>query len=240
MIPKIIHYCWFGNGPKGKKEIKCIESWKKFCPDYKIIEWNESNIDISSNDYIKEAYANKKYAFVTDYVRLYAMYNYGGIYMDTDVEIIKPIDDFLLDKAFSGFESSGLIPTGIMASEKGFKLYKEFLDYYTDKHFVKENGTLDMTTNVTIMTNILEKYGLVLNNCKQTINEWTLYPSDYFCPLDNSTGKLNITSNTCTIHWFAKSWVSKKDKNISRVTKVFHRIFGENCFNWLNKILKRK
>lgn len=240
MIPKIIHYCWFGRGKMPEKAVKCIESWKKYCKDYEIIEWNEDNFDINQNSYVKEAYEQRKFAFVTDYVRLYAMFNYGGIYMDTDVELLKPIDVFLDNKAFSGFESSNFIPTGIMASEKGFPLYKEFLDYYSDRHFVDTNGTLDMTTNVTIMTRIADKHGLIHNGKTQVIDGWTLYPSDYFCPLNDATGKLETTENTVAIHWFAKSWVSPVDRRISKVTKVCHRIFGEHCFDMVKKILRRR
>mgnify|MGYP003292418241 CR=1 FL=1 len=239
MIPKIIHFCWFGRGKMPEKAEACIESWKKFCPDYEIVEWNEDNFDINSNTYVKEAYENRKYAFVTDYVRLYAMYNYGGIYMDTDVEVLKSLDEFLDNVAFSGFESSQYIPTGIMASEKGFPLYKEFLDYYTDRYFVKPDGSLDTTTNVLIMSNIAEKHGLVRDGSMQILDGWKLYPSDYFCPLNDMTGKLEITQNTAVIHWFAKSWVSERDRRISKITKVFHKIFGEHCFDWLKKIIKR-
>ena len=239
MIPKIIHYCWFGRGNMPKKALNCIESWKKYLPEYEYIRWDEDSFDITSNPYVQEAYENKKYAFVTDYVRLYAMYYYGGVYMDTDVEVLKPLDAFLDNHAFSGFESSQLIPTGIMASEKGFHLYKEFLDYYKDRHFIKEDGTFDMTTNVIIMTNIADQHGLVHNGELQIVDGWVLYPSDYFCPLNDATGKLEITDNTAVIHWFAKSWVSPRDRRISKITKHFHRLFGDNCFNGIKKIIKR-
>lgn len=239
MIPKKIHYCWFGHGKLPEKAEKCIASWKKYCPDYEIIEWNEDNFDINSNLYVKEAYENRKFAFVTDYVRLYVMYNYGGIYMDTDVELIKTLDEFLDAAAFSGFESSNFIPTGIMASEKGFSLYKEFLDYYTERHFIKENGLPDMTTNVIVMTEISGKYGLIRNGQFQIIDGWKLYPSDFFCPLNDATGELEITENTVAIHWFAKSWVSPMDRRISKITKICHRFWGEHCFDLIKKVLRR-
>ena len=138
MIPKIIHYCWFGGKPLPELACLCIESWKKFLPEYRIIRWDEESFDINSNTYVKEAYENKKYAFVTDYVRLYALYTHGGIYMDTDVEVRRPLDQFLQHQAFSGFESYHDIPTGIMASEKGFQGIKDQLDYYNNRHFVKD------------------------------------------------------------------------------------------------------
>lgn len=111
MIPKIIHYCWFGRGKMPKLALKCLKSWNKYCSDYKVICWNEDNFDINSNQYVKEAYESRKYAFVSDYVRLYALYNYGGVYMDTDVEVIKNIDKFLAEKAFTGFESETYVTT---------------------------------------------------------------------------------------------------------------------------------
>lgn len=229
MIPKKIHYCWFGGNEKSKLAIKCLESWKKYCPDYEIIEWNEDNFDITTNKYVYEAYQSKKYAFVTDYVRLYVMYNHGGIYMDTDVEVIKPLDEFLIHKAFSGFELPEYVPTGIMASERGFNLFAEFLNYYKDRTFLKIDGTYDMTTNVVIITNILEKYGLKKNGSLQTVEGFTLYPREYFCPLDNETGKLNKTGNTATIHWFSKSWMDSKIRLRSKITRIIHRVLGKKA-----------
>lgn len=238
MIPKRIHYCWFGGNEKPALIQKCINSWKKYLPDYEIIEWNEDTFDVEQNQYVKEAYTNKKYAFVTDYVRLFVMYTYGGIYMDTDVEVVKSLDPFLDNNAFSGFETPQWIPTGIMACEKGFPLFKEFLDYYSDRRFVMPDGTLDMTTNVEIMTSIVTKYGYIPNGEFQIIEGFAIYPKDYFCPLDDSTGKLEKTNNTATIHWFAKSWTEPGIRFRSKITKIFHRIFGVNCFCWAKKILK--
>ena len=206
-----------------------IESWKKYCPDYEIIEWNEKNFDLSCNAYIKEAYDAKKWAFITDYVRLYVMYTYGGIYMDTDVEVLKSLDPFLKHKAFSGFESSNNIPTGIMASEKGFELYKEFLDYYKDKHFIKKDGTYDTTTNVAIMTNICKKYGLKQDNSLQEIKGWTLYPSDYFCPKDYKDGVIKKTNNTVVIHHFSGSWLTQKDQKRRELLRKLNRKYGNKA-----------
>ena len=236
MIPKKIHYCWFGNGEKPELAIKCIESWKTHCPDYELVEWNEQSFDIDSAPlYVRQAYENKKWAFITDYVRLYAMVNYGGVYMDTDVEVIENIDEFLDNRAFSVFEDGVNIPTGIMASEKDFPLFKKLLDYYDDVSFVNEDGTLNTVTNVTIITGICEKNGLIKNNKFQIIDGFALYPKDYFCPIDYETGKLIKTQNTFTIHWFAGSWRSKEEqeqmrkwRKMKKFDKIIHlpnRIF---------------
>lgn len=210
MIPKTIHYCWFGRNPKPKLAEDCIRSWQKYCPDYEIIEWNEDNFDINSNVYVKEAYESKKWAFVTDVVRLYALCNYGGIYMDTDVEVIKPLDRFLEHTAFSGFEDLTNIPTGIMAAEKGHPLFQELLAHYENRHFLI-HGEPDLTTNVETITNMLTPKGFVPNNQYQEIAGFALYPYDYFCPCDVHTMKVTVTENSYTIHHFAGSWLPKKE-----------------------------
>lgn len=237
MIPKTIHYCWFGGNSLSPLAKKCIESWRKHCPDYKIIEWNESNFDINCNTFVKQAYENKKYAFVSDYARLYVMYNYGGIYMDTDVEVVRPLDEFLVHKAFSGFEREIYIPTGIMASEKEFPLFKKLLDYYKDRNFVKEDGTLDTITNSVIITNILKNMGFCADNSFQTIENLALYPTDYFCPLNGATGKLSITKNTATIHWFSNTWASPGRRVVSRISRIGKRFLGEKRINNLKKFI---
>lgn len=210
MIPKIIHYCWFGGNPLPKAAEDCIRSWKKYCPDYEIMEWNESNFDINSNLYTKQAYESRKWAFVTDVVRLYALYHYGGIYMDTDVEVIKPLDRFLTHSAFSGFEDPANIPTGIMAAEKGHPLFKKLVEHYDTRPFLV-NGEPDLTTNVTTITNLLLPEGFIPNNSYQEVAGLSLYPYDYFCPRDIHTMKLVVTENSYTIHHFAGSWLPKED-----------------------------
>lgn len=212
MIPKIIHYCWFGGKPLPELAQKCIDSWKKYCPDYEIKRWDETNFDLNYNDYVREAYEAKKWAFVTDVVRLYALVNYGGIYMDTDVEVLKPLDEFLKYEAFSGFQTEKDIPTGIMASKKDHELFIELLEEYIGAHFLKPDNTYDETTNVIRITNTCLKYGFVPNNQLQTIKGFTLFPKDYFCSKDYRTRITTITENTYTIHHFDGSWLSDEDK----------------------------
>lgn len=219
MIPKIIHYCWFGGKQLPKLAIRCLESWRKYCPDYEIIEWNENNFDITATTYTREAFEAKKWAFISDYVRLYVLSRYGGIYMDTDVEVIKPLEPFLELEGFSGFELPDRIPTGLMASEKGQPLISEFLTLYDDKHFII-NGTMDLTTNVEIMTNCARSKGLKLNNQLQVVDGYTFYPQEFFCPKNNRTLELTLTDNTVTIHHFNGSWTTGKTKATRMIKKV--------------------
>ena len=233
MIPKVIHYCWFGRGQMPELAQRCINSWKKYLPEYEIKEWNEDNFDLNLYPYTREAYDNRKFAFVTDVVRMYALYHEGGIYMDTDVEVLKSLDPFLRHHAFSGFENDINIPTGIMASEKGGKWAKDNLDYYVDRHFVKEDGCLDLTTNVTTITNYMLPLGLRQDNTYQDFpNLITFYPKDYFCPKDSETKQLNLTDNTVTIHHFDGSWLSKSVK----MKKKIAAFIGPRMTLWIVKI----
>lgn len=236
MIPKIIHYCWFGRGQMPALAIKCIESWKKYLPQYEIKEWNEDNFDLDMYPYVREAYDNRKFAFVTDVVRLYALYKEGGIYMDTDVEVLKSLDPYLHHAAFSGFEDDVHIPTGIMASEKGGKWVKENLVYYDNRHFIKEDGTMDLTTNVITLTNYMLLLGLKQDNSYQDFPGLiTLYPKDYFCPKSYDDGKIYLTDRTVTIHHFAGSWVPKEGK----LPFFVRKLLGEKVLIFLIRIKKK-
>lgn len=207
---------------------KCIESWKKYLPEYEIKEWNEDTFDVNRHIYTKEAYLSKKYAFITDYVRLYVLKEYGGIYMDTDVEVLKPLDIFLNHPAFSGFEDETHIPTGIMASEKGGVWVTEQLSYYDDKHFIKPDGTLDLTTNVLIMCENMSKQGFKLKNSRQNFRDIIeIYPKDFFCPKSYRTGKIDLTNNTYTIHHFAGSWHTPWQKIKKAIKPILLKIVGE-------------
>ena len=230
MIPKKIHYCWFGKGKMPELALKCIESWRVNLPDYELKEWNENSFDINSNFYVKEAYESRKFAFVTYYVRLYALYTEGGIYMDTDVEVLKNLDSFLDLPAFSGFEDNMHIPTGIMAAEKGSIWAKWQLEYYSGRHFLLPDGTLDLTTNVDIIGGLMEEKGFILKNGLYNFqNIITIFPKDYFCPKSHTTGKIELTENTYTIHHFAGSWKSSSDRLKRRIVhligvKTVHRL----------------
>jgi hypothetical protein len=235
MIPKKIHYCWFGRNPYPEDFKKYLISWKKNCSDYELIEWNEDTFDITSNKYVQDAYEHKKWAFITDYVRLWALYNYGGVYMDTDVEVLKPIDEFLKNKAFSGFENPRAVPTGIMASEKGHSVIKELLDEYDNRHFINVDGSLNLHTNVEYITDYFVYHGLKLNNKYQIINEFALYPKEYFCPKNSRTLKIELTDNTYTIHHFAGSWTSDSIRLRAKIKKIL----GPNLMGIVIKIMDK-
>ena len=220
MIPKIIHYCWFGGNPLPPLAIKCIASWKKYLPEYEIKEWNEDNFDLEEYPFAKEALANKKFAFISDVCRLYALKKEGGIYMDTDVEVLKSLDVFLNKPAFSGFENDDFVPTGIMASEKGGQWTSEMLSYYDNRSFILPNGELDTTSNTFIITQLMKAKGFVMNNKFQEIEGYvTFYPNDFFCPKSYKTGNIELTENSYCIHHFAKSWIPfrKKWRNILKM-----------------------
>ena len=238
MIPKIIHYCWFGRGQMPELALKCIESWHRYLPGYTLKLWNEDSFDINSVPYVKEAYEARKFAFVTDYIRLYALYHEGGIYMDTDVEVLKPLDDLLDLPAFSGYESNKFsnFPTGLMASAAGGVWVKEQLDYYTDRHFILPDGSLDMTTNTVTISRIMKENGFELTGEYQVYkNDMHCFPSDYFCSM-SSTRVLKLTKNSYCIHHFAGSWhtptLKQKIKKI-----VFEKIVGTKL---TNKLIKQK
>lgn len=224
MIPKIIHYCWFGGNQIPEKDKKCIESWKKFNPDYEIKLWDESNYDISKNTYMYEAYKSKKWGFVPDYARLDIVYTYGGFYLDTDVELLRSLDDLRDNKAIMCFEDGKHVNPGlIVACEKDNPTIKLIMDnIYKDRKFILDDGTLDLTASPKMNTDELLKLGLRQDNSKQVVDTITIYPTDYFCPLDYKTGKLNKTSNTYGIHWFNSSWFTKKQLIIRDIERKFY------------------
>lgn len=234
MIPKIIHYCWFGRGPMPELALHCIESWHKHMPDYRYKLWNEDNFDLHSNEYVREAYSAQKYAFVTDYVRLFALYTEGGIYMDTDVEVLKPYDDLLGLTGFTGYEGSKFLPpvTGTMASEAGGQWVKEQLDAYVGLHFRREDGSFDTTTNTVRISAIMRKGGFVQNGERSQYKDMHIFPSEYFCPRQ-TTGEFFLTENTYCDHHFMGSWDEQNNPH------WLTRIIGQNNMTRLIK-LKRK
>lgn len=209
VIPKIIHYCWFGGNELPESALNCIKSWKKFCPDYKIIQWNETNYDVTKNRYMYEAYQNMKFGFVPDYARLDIVYTYGGIYLDTDVELIKSFDDLLELNAFCGVEQdSKYVALGLgFGGNKGNKTLRCMLDAYSKMVFIKD-GEPDLTPAPKINTKALYSLGYSYRESVFECGDLTIYPSDFFCPQNFETGKLTITANTHSIHHYDSSWYS--------------------------------
>ncbi len=240
-IPKIIHYCWFGGKDKPEVIKKYINSWKEKLRDYEIKEWNESNFDISSNIFVKQAYESGKYAFVSDYVRVYALYNYGGIYMDTDVEVKQPFSDEILgNDSFWGFEEKNYIATSTIGTKKGNKLIKRFLDSYDGKEFIKEDGEIDTLTNVAIVSNIIEGIGIRLDGTYQKIDGiCTVYPQEYFSPYDYINCYSKESKNTYTIHHFYKSWLPYKEKIKEYIKKMISRILGGHRVAQVRRIITK-
>jgi mannosyltransferase OCH1-like enzyme len=222
MIPKTIHYCWFGRNPLPPLAIKCIASWKKYFPDYIIKEWNENNFDVNIIPYTKEAYLQKKYAFVSDYARFWILYNQGGIYFDVSVEIIKPMNDIIVKGSFMGMEYDKINPGLGMACVPKHSIYKEVLDLYSTLFFRYNNGHLNYTTVVRYTTSVFQKYGLKECNIIQTIEGIYIYPTEYFCPKDWKTNKQEITLNTYSIHHFRGSWLPPLKKLRLKIRHFFH------------------
>lgn len=237
MIPKVIHYCWFGGNPLPASALICINSWKKFFPDYEIKEWNESNFDVNFIPFTQEAYAAKKYAFVSDVARFWILAQEGGLYFDTDVEVIKDFDDILADGPFLGVEipsQEGQVPQvnpGLgLGAECGNAVIQSVLNYYKTKHFHDENGVPYPGTVVYHTTEVLKsEYALQPNNEIQHLKGMTIYPMDYFNPFDDLTGVLRKTVNTHSIHWYSKTWIEKPSWYFA-VTRVLHRLFGTKTF----------
>lgn len=237
MIPKKIHYCWFGGNPKPDSVQKCINSWKRFCPDYEIIEWNESNFDIHCMPFVEQAIRAKKYAFASDVARLIVVYENGGLYFDTDVEVVKSFDDLLANKAFLGFENSEYVNSGQgFGAEAGVEFFKEHIDAYTKTTFIREDGSLNMVACPHVATKLLLEKGLVQNGQEQIIDSVRIYPADYFNPYDSITGKLTKTENTYSIHWYDASWSDIPHFSL-KIRRFIRRIFGVNAFTRLKKII---
>ncbi|MGH1090102.1 glycosyltransferase family 32 protein [Bacillus mycoides] len=239
-IPRIVHYCWFGGKEKPDIVKRCIDSWNEILSEYEIREWNEDNFNIDCNSYVREAYELKKFAFVSDYVRVHALYNFGGIYLDTDVEVFKSFDDLLYHNSFWGFEQENYIATSTIGAAKGNELIKRFLDSYEKKNFMKEDGNYDDLTNVAIVTEILKDIGLKINGEYQEIEGiGTFYPQTYFSPYDYINCRKFITKNTYAIHHFYKSWLPPKARFKSNIKIIVSKVIGGENIARIRKIVSR-
>lgn len=248
MIPKVIHYCWFGGKPFGEEESRCIASWKRYLPDYEIKLWDESNWDVHCCDYVSEAYEAEKWAFVSDYARFDILYKHGGVYFDTDVELIRSIDDILSKGSFIGCEkdfdpigeAGPLVNPGLgMAAVPGLDMYAEVLASYNRSHFVANDGSFDQTTVVERVTGIMRDRGLRCVSGIQSVSGVDVYPSEYFSPQDFVTGVISITDNTRSIHHFKGSWLSESEQWIIGLKyKLIRRLpwINVSAANFISKV----
>ncbi len=243
-IPKIIHYCWFGRNPKPALAEKCIQSWRRFCPGYEIVEWNEDNFDVTQNDYCREACEAKKWAFVTDYARLKILLQHGGLYFDTDVEMIRPIDDLLDLPCFMGIERSTRcveVATGLgLGAQPGHPLLAEMLRDYENIHFLRPDGSLDITTCTVRNTRVLRRHGYRDRDVTQDLAGVRIFASEYFSPVEMESGILRKSKNTRTIHHYSLSWTTE-EKRIARkksLKKVRRANFVHNKKTLPNRTLR--
>ena len=225
MIPKIIHYCWFGRGEKPELAKKCIASWRRFCPNFEIREWNEDNCDYLAMPFMAEAYAAKKYAFVSDVMRLIVLEQYGGVYFDTDVEVVKDISLLLDDEGFIGFENDQFVNSGqVMAAVPHQPVMQAMIEEYKKLHFTNADGTVNAVGCPHLNSDVMECFGLVRNGQEQVVSGIHVYPADYFNPLDSMTGKLNKTENTYSIHWYSMSWLPKRTQMKAKLGRIWRRM----------------
>jgi len=225
-IPKIIHYCWFGGKPLRDEFKEYIETWKKYCPDYEIVRWDESNFDYKRNEYMYEAYKHKKWSFVSDFARLDAIYRYGGVYLDTDVELVRNIDDLLYDDAFCGFEDRKFVNNGLgFGAVSGFPIIRDMMKTYDDISFVNRDGTLNLMAGPEYQTHMLRELGLKMNNTLQEIQGMKIYPSDVLSATNLLTREIAITNNTYAIHHYAATWYSDaQSKEQERLNRKYARL----------------
>ncbi len=241
-IPQIIHYCWFGGKPLPELAEKCIASWNKYLPDYDIKRWDESNFDVNIIPYTAQAYEARKYAFVSDYARFWILYNYGGLYFDTDVEVIRPMDDIIAAGPFMGCENPATPGLGLgvnpglgLGVNPGLGLYKEILDKYESLEFTNKDGSLNLKTVVEYTTELLCCKGLINTSEIQDIAGVKIYPADFFCPKSIKTGKVTLTLNTHSIHHFDGSWMS----TIEKTYVLIRDIFGFKTAHLISMIIKK-
>lgn len=238
-IPKIIHYCWFGNNEKPKSVLKCIDSWKKYCPDYEIREWNESNLDVGMNLYTKQAYDNKAWGFVPDFLRLWIIYTYGGVYLDTDVQMVRCFDPLLENAGFAGFENDENISLGLgFGAEAGNDLIAELLKVYDNLQFINEDGSQNRTPSPQYSTKVMKEYGFADNDGTiQKINNFACYPPEYLCPRSFTTGILHLTERTFSIHQFDASWYSEEEQ--AQKLKYWRDARRDYLIHWPNRVLRK-
>lgn len=249
MIPKRIHYCWFGRKPLPQSALRCIDSWRKYLPEYEIKEWNEENFNVNIIPYTQQAHEVKKYAFVSDYARFWILYHYGGIYFDTDVEVIRPMDEIINRGPFMGIEQSAslegkpMVAPGLgLGVEVGHPFYKKMLDKYSNFVFLNKDGSLNTQTIVEYTTRELYSYGMKASDDFQEVGGIWIYPSDYFCPMDSTTGITTLTDRSVSIHHYDASWMDHRTIGfrLHQLKCAIYKVLGQRSAVYINHLLGRK
>ena len=243
MIPKKIHFCWLSGDEYPDLIKKCIESWKQKLPDYEFILWDTNKFKLEENIWVKQAFETKKYAFAADYIRLYAVFNFGGIYLDTDIEVLKSFDSLLHLPYFVGSEGGGILEAGVIGAEPKSFWVGKCLNYYDNKSFIKNDGTFDMLTLPRIMMHQISKNNIIIKEIKENItlplvseysnDKLIMFSSDYFCAKNHGTGKIEVTKNTYCIHHFAMSWLPKSTTFLPNIKRRLMRIIGVKTVEFL-------
>lgn len=237
MIPKTIHYCWFGGKELPSLEKKCLESWIRILPDYKIKRWDESNFDVNQYPFAAEALKNKKYAFVADVCRLHALYTEGGIYLDTDVEMLRPLGDLHNSPVFMGFETDNVIQTGVIGAERENLIISSMLDYYRNKNGF--NPDIDgAIANSELFANMFRNMGIPLSNENYQSTELLLLKSEYLCPINQATWEITATKNSYCIHYLSGSWLPKRNIYTRKLKNIIGRCFGYGFVEKLRALLR--
>ena len=236
MMPKIIHYCWVDGSPIPEKNRRCIESWKKFCPDFEIIEWNESNYNFSGCAYMRQAYESGLWGFVPNYARMDIIYREGGIYLDTDVEVIRSLDSLLDRSAFMGFENRASVAPGLgFGAEPGNSVIREMRDLYENLSFFRDDHTPSLIPSPVYATKILKAHGLRTDGRRQTVADIDIFPPEYFAPLRYADNRLRVTKNTYSIHWYHASWHTPEQRKLAGRMRKINRIFGLRLGRLINR-----
>ena len=244
MIPKVIHYCWFGGKPLPPLAEKCVASWRKYLPDYEIRRWDETNFDVEAHPYTRDAYAAGLYAFVSDYARFKILLENGGVYFDTDVEVIRPLDDVISAGPFMGFESDGLssqvaVNPGLgLAATPSMSIYREILLEYDSIPFFDIQGNRNPYSMIPMVTELLVSKGLKGGVGIENVAGVNVYPQEWFNPFEDSTGRLKTTDNTKTIHWYSKSWMPKESFIMLWAKRMARRLFGVDVVARLGRVVK--
>lgn len=240
-IPKTIHYCWFGGNELPESARKCIDSWRRHFPDYEIKRWDESNFDVNINAYTAQAYSIGKYAFVSDYARMWILYHHGGVYFDTDVEVIADFADILAKGGFMGFETPEYVAPGLgMALEKGDSVALAVMQKLEKTQFLNADGSFNPQGIVPATTAALTERGLRRDGSLQRIGDITIYPAEFFNPFDDATGRLRSTSNTRSIHWYSKTWMPKQNPARVLLARLYHRVCRSGCIARIKNLIAKR